>query len=242
MENLVRAAMVVVMLSLFTGCTATRTITMGDGKLYDDTASISIIVVGGWNERDRALLESFGKGILGSIPVFPNRRLPLSTAAAELYRQITEDEEITGRIILVAGSWAGLPSRIIDAKNRGLVAGIITVGSPAGGYPSLVNSVLFGTGDEDSETPLYVIAGFDESLPKRFWMASRLNDGILDVEAVNDLGKRRVTDRKIFPNVKHLDLFKDPRVIQQVNSWAKEIMEKELAKREAVKALLAASK
>jgi len=56
---------------------------------------------------------------------------------------------------------------------------IITIGSPAGGYPEIVNSIFFGVGDEDSHTPLYVIAGYDDSSPRRFWMASDRNDGSL---------------------------------------------------------------
>jgi hypothetical protein len=50
-------------------------------------------------------------------------------------------------------------------------------------------------------------------------MTGEKNDGVLGLKNVLDLGSRTVTDQKVFSGVGHFGLFKDQRVIAQVNTW-----------------------
>ncbi|MFH1200822.1 MAG: hypothetical protein V1484_00630 [bacterium] len=218
----VYAAMAVVTLSFFSGCATMSTTRAGNDVLLSNDAP-TIVVVGGMFGSDRALLKEFQKGIPGSVSVLPNRVLPLSTAADEVLRQIREDLGITGKVILVAGSWAGLIARRIDATNPGLVTAIITVGTPTGGYPAFVNSFFFGTGDENSDTPLYIIASD--------------GDWVVSPKSALDLGQRKISDQKVFSGIGHFGLFRSSEVTQTILGW----VQKETVKRET-KALVFVNK
>jgi hypothetical protein len=223
----------------FTGCAMIPT---KDSLMsYDTTTTVVVselsssvvptFVVGGWDKNDMPLIDEFARKI-GAIPILPKRQIPIAVAADVLYQQIVDKMEemgLKGPIFCIFASWSGLPGRRFAAQHPELVMGIVTIGTPVGGYPEIVNRFLFGPEDDDCNIHLYLIAGYDETLSSssKIWMTGDLNDGLLGLNNVTDVGKRKITAKKIFPNVRHLGLFKDPRVVQQVNSWISQ--EREIA-------------
>lgn len=212
MKKILVSAVVVVIALFLSGCAMMKThdsINTSESKmLYDNTVPLTVVIAGGFLTSDIKFMEPLKKGISGPVfGVVPNGLIPKSVAAENLYLQIIEilkEKGIKGRIIMVAGSFAGLPSRILTAQHPELVVALITIGSPAGGYPKSVNEFFFGTGD-NNKTPLYVIASDD--------------DWVVSTKSALDLWPREVTDQKIFSGVGHFGLFKDTRVIAQVNTW-----------------------
>lgn len=205
-------AVIIIALTLL-GCATTKN--YKSEILYEGAPTI-VIIGGNW-ESDRIYLEPLKENIPGAIAIVPNRMWPISTAAKELYRQIREDEKIRGPIIVVALSWAGLPVRMMEADNPGLATMVITIGSPAGGYVALANRLFFSVGDEDSKTPLYVIAGYNNSSP-RFYMVGDKNDETLGLKTVLSLGQRRVSGQWVFEGHNHMMLFNSSKVIKLVKS------------------------
>lgn len=217
-----RLAIAVIIWLFLSGCVTMKT--DGRNSPPDNNAPIAVVIVGGAKKGDWVYLEPFREGIAGAIAIVPNRMWPVPIAAEELCRQIRVDKKIKGKVIIVAGSWAGLTARKMDALYPGMVAMIVAIGSPSGEFgPDFVKSWLFfDAGDKESDTPLYLIAGYDDSSPRRFYMSSGRNDGILDLKAVLNLGERRISGQRVFPGLRHMDLFMSPEVIRQVNSWIRQ--------------------
>ncbi len=178
------------------------------------------IIIGGVESRDREHGEVLRENIPGSIVITPNRMWPLSTAAEELLRQIREDERVSGRIIIIGCSWAGLIARRVDAENPGLVAMIVTIGSPSGGFGPAFVRFFFDAGDKGSETPLYVIVGYNSTFPARIYMEEgEENDGTVTLKSALDFRGKKVSEFRVLKGLGHMELFKSPEVIQLVKSW-----------------------
>ncbi|MFH1558916.1 MAG: hypothetical protein ABIC19_00120, partial [Patescibacteria group bacterium] len=145
---------------------------------------------------------------------------PLSAAAEELLRQIREDERVSGKIIIIGCSWAGLIARRLDAENPGLVKMVVTIGTPSGGFGPDFVKFFFDAEDKKSETPLYVIAGYNSTVPGKLYMEEgEENDGTVTLKSALDLRGKKATELRILKGLGHMELFKSPEVIQLVKSW-----------------------
>ncbi len=146
------------------------------------------------------------------------KRWPLRGAAKNVLQQLKDKGiDMSDGIVLVGYSWGGLVARQLDADNPGLVKLVITVGSAPGGYRFMPKD-LFMPGDSASDTPLYVIGGYDPQIPKKWFMNGTRNDGIVSLESVFTVGRATVA-MIAFSGFNHDELMVSREVTEQIREW-----------------------
>jgi len=179
-------------------------------------AGPAVVIVGGVGGAAEYYSE-LQKNIPDSIVIAPKNLWPLFSAADDLLRQVRE-ERINGQIIFIAHSWGGIIARKIDAENPGVVAMIVTIATPSGGFGPDFVGFFFNAGDKDSATPMYAIAAYNNSVQK-FHMRSEKNDGVVDLGSSLDFQGKKVNEIRVFEGLEHTEMLKSPEVIQLVKSW-----------------------
>lgn len=164
---------------------------------------VVVVIIGGWgSDADPGQLQFLQKFVPGSVAIAPNRYWPLTSAAADVLRQLKE-RGVFGELVLVGHSWGGLIARQIDAENPGRVKKIITIGTPNGGF-WFAPWFVWGVEDQKSPTPLCAIAG--------------AADEVVAVQSALDAG-RRASDLAVFAGLSHVGLLGSAEVAGQVKSW-----------------------
>ena len=178
-------------------------------------ANTPVVVVGGVGSNVEQL-GGLKDSIPGAIAIVPEKMWSLEEAARDLLKRIRE-AGINGRFVIVAHSWGGLIARRMDADNPGVVEKIITIASPHGGFGPAFVRFFFDAGDQQSQTPLYVIAAYNNLIPK-FYMGEERNDGVVDLKSALDLRGKKITEQKIVEG-EHTEVLNSQIAIQLVKSW-----------------------
>ncbi|MFH1393241.1 MAG: alpha/beta hydrolase [Patescibacteria group bacterium] len=181
-------------------------------------AGPTVVILGGVGGAAEHYLE-LQENIPGSVVIVPKNLWPLYSAADDLLQQIRE-EGISGQVIFVAHSWGGIIARKIDAENPGVVAMIITIATPSGGFGPDFIKFFFDAGDKNSDTPLYAIVGFNSTIPKKMYMEEgEENDGVVTLKSALDFRGKKVSELRVLEGLEHTEMLKSQEVIQLVKSW-----------------------
>ncbi len=183
--------------------------------------STPVVIIGGCESNDETYLGYLRENIPDSVVILYQRHWPFDEAAADTWRLIRE-RGIDGHMILVGHSWGGLIARRIAANHPDMVLVVVTIARPSGGFWGCPKWI-FRPGDEDSKTPLFVIAGYKGGSEK--WFSRGQTDGVVDVISALDVG-RETAGIAVFPGLDHMDLLTSPDVVKQINRWLESLKER----------------
>jgi pimeloyl-ACP methyl ester carboxylesterase len=195
-------------------------ITLFIGLIARAEGAPAIVIIGGAGSTEEQL-EPLHQAIKGSVVIIPEKYYPLSSAAKVVRQQIIR-KGITGNVILVGWSWGALIAHQMNGMFDGYVVSIIAVASPLDiAYVPSWMGAPFNPDDEDSLTPLYIIAGVKPSAQKKWYMTSSESDGVVDVHEALSVGSRNLKEVAIIrgENAGHYEMVSNPEVVRQVVSW-----------------------
>ncbi len=169
-----------------------------------------IVIVGGWGSGPEEL-GFLNEKIPNSVVVIPKRYLPLADAATDLYGRL---DDVSGPIVFVAHSWGGLLVRRLAEDHPELVAKIILIATPSGGYWFAPQGLFNVEVEKSAHIPVFVIAG-NKGVSK--WYIPGPNDGTVEISSVLSVKAR---EYRVFP-LGHVDLIQSTEVLAQIQLWIK---------------------
>jgi len=213
---LVSAIAVIIELTLLGCATVTK---MNNSEMLSDSAP-TIVIIGGAGSTPEQM-KALQDALTGSIVITPEKYYPIDPAIDSLFWQIRA-AGVHGRIAAVGWSWGGYLARGLDAQYEGLVVAIVTIATPVDirFVPTELGDP-FHPDDNNSKTPLYVIACAFQGTEKKWWMRTNDDsDGIADVSSVILCGRKPKGSVIIKGRYSaHWDIAQNPEVIKQVKTW-----------------------
>ena len=217
-------AIVAIAATLLAGCASINVAREDNNKIFSKENPTVVIITldnGVALEQMKTLQDS----LPGSVVIVCKKLFPPQRTFKEVMEQLKE-KEINGSWILIGYSRLGYVARVIDIKNPGRVAAIVTIGTALGKFrftPEFVSDIFFRPDDDCSQTPLFVVGGISKELHEKHWWIINNNqtDGLVDIDSVMDTGKRKIAGKAVFEGDQHHELLKDQKFIIQIQTWLK---------------------